>query len=707
MRHSNKERNKIIEQAEKYVKKGKFDEAIAEYRKLLTGNAQDFNIRSLIGDLYTESGQIKRAIIEFKKLAEIYEERGRVSQALAIYKKMNRLNPDDIEIAKKLAELYFNQGIFSEAKAKYFQIGEILNKSGKNKEAISFYEKILKIDKGNQEAKLLLANLYIKEGLSEKAIEGFNDVAEMEIRNKNFKKAEEILNKARNLNKDEVRTISNLIEIFKKTKKEERALELVNDILKRDEKNLKALALLGNIYFDKQDFKKAEEIFKKILTLRAKDVEARFKLGRLYVQTERLDEAFTTFEPLVEALVRKQKVEKAIGLLGLILTTKKPHLPTLEKLAAIYKKNNQIKELEVTYRAIWQECRRQNLLEKTLSVLQEIIKLSPMDEEAYKEYQKLKKELGLEKEEGEAAEPQVFVDEAKEIIKENFAKADLYLEQGLIRNARRILENLKMKFPEKTIIDKKIEALNKISAQVKEEEIPDRVEKVVEREVQIFGRELTRGHPESGPFFIEEGEEKLTAADIFAETDIIPVVSQEEKEKIYYNLKDRINEEVEAIIAICKQQLKGDTGDMEKKLEEILAEFKEGIKTKVSPEDYESRFNLGIAYLEQGLIDEAIAEFKLSAKDRRRAVDCYSVLSYCYRKKKDFKQSLGWLNKALEIAEKGTNQFYGLKYELASLYQEMKERKKALALYQEIKKWDPKYRDVSDRIEDLQKKPNK
>jgi len=705
--YSDKERNKILEQAEKYVKKGKIEEAIAEYRKLLTGNAQDLNIRSLIGDLYSESGQIKRAVIEFKKMADIYEERGRFNQALAIYKKINRLNPEDVDIAKKLADLYFSQGFLSEAKAKYLQIGETLSKIGKIKDAIPFYEKILKIDKEDCQAKLVLATFYSKEGLTERAVEELNDAAELEIKNKNLKKAEKILTQAKNLKKDDVRTISNLVEVFRRAKKAEKALELVNDVLKRDENNLKALSLLGNLYFENKDFNKAEEIFNRILALRSNDVEARFKLGRFYIQEGKLDKAFEAYEPLVDSLLRKQKEEKAIGLLGLILAAKKPHLPTLEKLAAIYKKNNQIRELEIAYRAIWEECRRQNLPEKTLFILKEIVKLSPMDEEAYKEYQKLKKEMGLEEEEGEAAEPQVFVDEAKEIIKENFAKADLYLEQGLIRNARRILENLKMKFPEESIIDKKIEALNKISPQVKEEEIPERIEKVVEKEVQLFGRELTRGYPDSSSFLAEEGEEKLTAADIFAETDIIPVVSQEGKEKVYYELKERINEELEAIRTIYNQQLKGDTAAMEKKLAEIIAKFKEGVEAKVSQEDYETRFNLGVAYLEQGLINEAIAEFELASKDKRRAVDCYSVLSYCYRKKKDFTQSLKWLNKALEIAEKGSSQSFGLKYELASLYQEMKDKKKALNLYQEIKKWNPKYRDVSDRIEELQRKSKK
>lgn len=703
--YSEKERDKILELAEKYVKKGKLKEAIGEYQKLLTGNAQDSNIRSLVGDLYVESGQKKRAITEFKKVADFYEKRGQYNQSLAIYKKINRLDADDMATAMKLADLYYNQGFVSEAKTKYLQIANNLKKNGQTKEAISFYEKVLKLDKRAYEAKLTLANLYSKEGLIDKAVEEFNEVAEFKIKNKDFKKAAEILNQAKILKEGDLRTLSNLIEVLKRENKKEKALELINDVLKRDENNLEALSLLGNLYFEEQNFNKAEEIFRKIISLRPKDVEVRFKLGRLFILERRLDEAFEIYEPLVDSLLRKQNEEKAVGLLGLILATKKPHLPTLEKLAFIYKANNQIKELEIAYRAILEECRRKNLKEKSLLILKEIMTLSPLDEEAYKEYSKLKKELGI-KEEEISKEPTVFVDEAKEIIKRNLAKADLYIKQGLIRNARRILENLRIKFPEEPIIEQKIVALNQISSQVKEEEIAERVEKVTERETQIFGKGFEK-HQRMHSYFPEEGEEKLTAADIFAETDIIPVIYQEEKERKYYDLKEKIDEELEIIRAIYNRQLKGDTAVVEKELSEIVSQFKKGIEAKIKKEDYESRFNLGVAYLEQRLIDEAIAEFKLASKDERRAIDCYSVLSYCYKKKRDFHQALKWLEKAIDTSKKGSSQFFGLNYEMASLYEEMKEKKKALTLYNEIKKWNAKYRDVTDRIEELRKKPSK
>jgi len=62
-----------------------------------------------------------------------------------------------------------------------------------------------------------------------------------------------------------------------------------------------------------------------------------------------------------------------------------------------------------------------------------------------------------------------------------------------------------------------------------------------------------------------------------------------------------------------------------------------------------------------------------------------------------------WLERALDLTKKGTSPYFGLKYELASLYEEMQEMKKALNIYEEIKKWNPHYRDTKDRIERLEK----
>ena len=100
-------------------------------------------------------------------------------------------------------------------------------------------------------------------------------------------------------------------------------MDLVNEILTKDKENIKALYLLGNLHFEDGNLKEAEEILAKIISLRPKEVEARIKIGKIHIQKNELDLAFEIFDPLVDTLVRKQKEDKAVGLLGLILSAKK------------------------------------------------------------------------------------------------------------------------------------------------------------------------------------------------------------------------------------------------------------------------------------------------------------------------------------------------------------------------------------------------
>lgn len=704
--HSEREKGKILQLAEKYAKKGKLKEAIAEYQEFLSENPQNLHVRSIVGDLYLKAGQKGKAVDEFKKMADFYEERGLFSQSLAIYKKINRLDPDHMDIAVKMADLYSNQGFISEAKDKYLQIAGKFRDAGQKKEAISLYEKVLDLDREDFESKLIIANLYAEEGSVEEAVEKFNEVVEFMIQKENFRKAEEVLDLAKNLKEDDLRTLSNLVQVHKSQERSQEALNLIKNVLSKDENNLRALSLLGNLYHEKQDFKKAEETFVKIVSLNPKDFEARFKLGRIHLDHGRLDEAFAQFEPLVDSMLKRRNEKKAVGLLGLVLATKKPHLPALEKLASIYKSNNQTRNLEIVYRVILEECQRLNLKEKSLSILKDLLSISPLDEKAVSQYRKLSKELGLQEEEEILSEPSVSIEAAKEIIEENLAKADLYIEQGLIRNAKRILEHLRIKFPDEPQIEQKIAALEQFSPEVREEEITQRVEKVSEKETELFGKEARLGKDKEISV-AEGGGEKLTAADIFADTDIIPEVSAEEEEKLYYDLKDKIDEELEVLRQTHHQQLKGDTTVVERELAEILTEFKKGVEAKVGKEDYESRFNLGIAYLEQGLIEEAIQEFQLASQDKERGVDCYSAISACFRRKKEFKKAIEWIEKAFQHSEIKSDQHFSLKYEMASLYEDMKEWKKALRLYNEIKKWDPDYLDVVDKIKEIKEKSRK
>ena len=79
--------------------------------------------------------------------------------------------------------------------------------------------------------------------------------------------------------------------------------------------------------------------------------------------------------------------------------------------------------------------------------------------------------------------------------------------------------------------------------------------------------------------------------------------------------------------------------------------FKKGVAEHLSPTDYDTHFNLGIAYREMGLLDEAIGEFQLASKDPKRAVECASMLGLCFLEKGMPQLAIKWYRKGLEMPE--------------------------------------------------------
>jgi tetratricopeptide (TPR) repeat protein len=107
--------------------------------------------------------------------------------------------------------------------------------------------------------------------------------------------------------------------------------------------------------------------------------------------------------------------------------------------------------------------------------------------------------------------------------------------------------------------------------------------------------------------------------------------------------------------------------------------------------------------MEQGLFSEAIEELMVASKDKVRAMECYSIISQCFRKRKDLAEAERWLNKAVLMAKEGTEAYFALTYDRAVLSEEAEETDKALSLFKEIQTWNPAYRGISDKVTSLEK----
>ena len=696
-----RERARIEAQVEKLTKRGKPLDAILELQKLISGTEQDIPIRTQIGDLYVRADQKRKAVEELLKIADFYEEKGLNSKAIAMLKRIGRIDSEYLEAIRKLARLYDNQGFTSEARREYSKLAKSQAKQGKSSEAIQAYETLLELSPEDLDARVTLAGLLSQQGQGDKAVEEYNTVAESFMRKKRLEEARKVLEQARALKEDYPRTLTNLIELYRREDKKGEALELVKSFLKKDKDNIKALYLLGNLHFEDENAQEAEKVFSRIISLRPKEVEARVKKGRILILRGELDLAFELYEPLVDTLVRKQMVDKAIGLLGLVLASKKVHLPTLEKLAGIYKQKKQPKDLEVIYGVLIEQYRKSKLLKKVLALLAELVEMFPKNQTYYSDFRFLKGELGGG--EGEAMEEpfSVRVDETSEIIDSTLSKVDLYIEQGLFKNARRILDNLMMRYPDEKKVSERIKEIKRITAGSKTQDLAQKIGKVHKQETELLDK-LSGIMPKGGPqaFADELMDGHLSAADIFAETDLIPIVMQENDGKeAYFDVKDIIGDELDAIEAICSVQIRGDTASVEKALTDIVTDFRKALDQKVDQDDYESHYNLAVAFMGQGLFDEAIKECKLAVNSKKLEIDSLTLISHCYAQKEEPKEAVRWLEKALEQAAKDSHQSFALKFELASLYESMKDGKNAFKFFNEVAAWNPEFRDVTAKLQ--------
>jgi tetratricopeptide (TPR) repeat protein len=140
----------------------------------------------------------------------------------------------------------------------------------------------------------------------------------------------------------------------------------------------------------------------------------------------------------------------------------------------------------------------------------------------------------------------------------------------------------------------------------------------------------------------------------------------------------------------------GDAG-----LADIFKEFKKGVDKQLGKEDYDTRYNLGIAYKEMGLVDEAIAEFQLAAKDESRILECSSMLGICFLEKGMPKLAIKWFEKGLSAPGRSEEEYQGLRYDLACALEAAGETDRALSVYTELYGQDANFRDVANKVREL------
>ena len=151
--------------------------------------------------------------------------------------------------------------------------------------------------------------------------------------------------------------------------------------------------------------------------------------------------------------------------------------------------------------------------------------------------------------------------------------------------------------------------------------------------------------------------------------------------------------------AAVAQQAMAPQGQVD--VEEVFQKFKEGVSKQIGADDSQSHYDLGVAYKEMGLYEDAVREFAIAARDRARTCMCETMIGLLHMDHGDVDKAIDAFRRGLDSRDKVPAHQTAVAFELGVAYEAKNLVTEALTQYQHVAEREPNYRDVQERIKRL------
>ncbi|MFI5302738.1 MAG: hypothetical protein ACHREM_32005, partial [Polyangiales bacterium] len=158
---------------------------------------------------------------------------------------------------------------------------------------------------------------------------------------------------------------------------------------------------------------------------------------------------------------------------------------------------------------------------------------------------------------------------------------------------------------------------------------------------------------------------------------------------------------LDALDALDDQPAEGNrltSGGDQIDVEEVFAKFKEGVAAQVDAGDTQTHYDLGIAYEQMMLFDDAIQEFRVASKDKMREALCHSMIGLIYVKKGALAEATEAYKAGLHSEKLTRDEELALLYELGIVWESRKNKREAAYYLKRIMAADPTYRDAKGKL---------
>ena len=137
--------------------------------------------------------------------------------------------------------------------------------------------------------------------------------------------------------------------------------------------------------------------------------------------------------------------------------------------------------------------------------------------------------------------------------------------------------------------------------------------------------------------------------------------------------------------------------------ESLFNDFKKGVSETLDDSDAETRFDLGIAYKEMGLLDDAIGEFSMCIDIPERRTPSLHMMALCALELGRGADAVAHLEQALAYDDLKEEEKSGLRFELGRALEAAGDVSRAVASYREVLELDAAHAEARERLDELER----
>ena len=745
------DRDQALKAAEKLIKAGKKNVALAQFRKISTTYPEDLALHNRIGDMLCLGGLGPEAVPYYEKVAFAYRDSGFMPKAVAMFKKILRQQPDSFETMVELGNLYLNQRLPGEARNYLLHAADQYIRNSGFQRAGEIYRTLIDAEPDESSHRIRLAETLAATGQKEEAVAELLATAET-VRSPEMVEARlKILRRAMEISPEAPEPTLAVARCLAGTGQADEAMQLLDErinaedapapfiqaklklILASDEPQA-ALDLFndrGQAALDGDDFARVLDAFRKgpgadLFWERIDPWLAGNGSGRAEAVLEAAAELETPgYVPALTRLVRhidgNGDAERTAVVLERLINTL--HVNKKQEEASGFE--DRLRELRPDSSAL----RRPDPVAAPqppsgeLPATETVPQVSEDADERFAFAELEAPAVPLNKTDEEFASGRLTQAE----ILEKYGLEDKALDQvrevverfpGHVTGQKRLIELLKTGQDKALLRDARIglafaerasgnmqEARNAAKLAAATSPLEDVTRQALEAFHLIGDLPETRA-AEPAP----EPGDASAAPSPDGEDDDMDVLFEDEPAPIAVTGG---NEEEGSDLASLAAALEGELfldddeplvpeAPREQSLDEVFAAFQAQVEKQVDADDFQTHYDLGIAYREMGLLDEAIAEFKRTVHPGAFHRESCIMIASCHRDAGRVPDAADWYRKALEIPNDDEEAQSGLRYDLAEVLAEIGEMQEALGLYRIVMEMDPLFRDISERISQLE-----